>query len=64
MTLLLQVAAFNAKIEAEHHRDEESSIKWTDTSSAPPVVAGEAVSCFVNQGSTLWYTAWSLLFFI
>lgn len=41
-TTVSQVAAFNAKIEAEHHRDEESSIKWTDTSSAPPVVAGEA----------------------
>ena len=53
MRLCPQVAAFNSKIEAEHHRDEESSIKWTDTSSAPPVIAGEPVSIIFASFSLL-----------
>lgn len=36
-----QVSAFNAKVEAEQHVDEESSIKWTDTSTEPPIIVGE-----------------------
>ena len=42
--LTLQVSAFNAKVEAEQHVDEESSIKWTDTSTEPPIIVGEPVS--------------------
>ena len=42
--LILQVSAFNAKVEPELHVDDESSIKWTDTSTAPPIIAGEQVS--------------------
>lgn len=39
-----QVAAFNAKVEAELHHEDESSIKWTDTNSEPPFIVGEPVS--------------------
>lgn len=42
--LTQQVAAFNAKVEAELHVDDESSIKWTDTSAEPPIIVGEPVS--------------------
>lgn len=40
----LQVSAFNAKVDAELHHGDESSIKWTDTSSEPPFIVGEPVS--------------------
>lgn len=39
-----QVSAFNAKVDAELHHGDESSIKWTDTSSEPPFIVGEPVS--------------------
>ena len=38
------MAAFNAKVEAELHHEDESSIKWTDTSTEPPFIVGEPVS--------------------
>jgi len=38
------VSAFNAKVDAELHHGDESSIKWTDTSSEPPFIVGEPVS--------------------
>ena len=41
------MAAFNAKVEAELHVDDESSIKWTDTSAEAPIIVGEPVS-FTN----------------
>ena len=41
---IFQVSAFNAKVEAELHVDDESSIKWTDTSAEPPIIVGEPVS--------------------
>ena len=40
----LQVSTFNAKVGAEMHFDDESSIKWTDTSAKPPIIVGEPVS--------------------
>ena len=42
-----QVAAFNAKVAAELHNEDESSIKWTDTSTQPPVIVGEPVSTII-----------------
>ena len=39
-----QVSAFNAKVDAEIHHGDESSIKWTDTSLKPPFIVGEPVS--------------------
>ncbi|XP_074639693.1 actin-related protein 8-like isoform X1 [Acropora palmata] len=40
-TTVSQVSTFNAKVGAEMHFDDESSIKWTDTSAKPPIIVGE-----------------------
>ncbi|KAL9956854.1 hypothetical protein ACROYT_G038400 [Oculina patagonica] len=41
-TTVSQVAAFNVKVTAELHHEDESSIKWTDTSSEPPFIVGDS----------------------
>ncbi|CAH3174956.1 unnamed protein product [Porites evermanni] len=48
-TTVSQVSAFNAKVEPELHVDDESSIKWTDTSTAPPIIVGEP-ALYIHPG--------------